>query len=247
MITDLRTVIWKEWRSLAYGQNRRQLVVMVVMLSFWAVWLPLQTGAGWMSDGVISLLVSVLLPGLVVAVTVPPAFAGERERKTLATLLATRLPDEAILFGKLVVPLVLGCLALVAVLTVSLVAANAASWDGSPRFYDAVVVIPNLLIGFCVALMVAALGVAISLRARRVQDAQQLVSLMLTLPAIGLGVLAFGAIQLTGGVQQLAERIDGVSGWIPALIAVGVLAAVDVALLLVARRRFRRNRLIALT
>ena len=107
--------------------------------------------------------------------------------------------------------------------------------------------IPNLLIGFCVALMVAALGVAISLRARRVQDAQQLVSLMLTLPAIGLGIVAFGAIQLTGGVQQLAERIDGISGWIPALIAVGVLAAVDVALLLVARRRFRRNRLIALT
>jgi ABC-2 type transport system permease protein len=247
MITDLRTVIWKEWRSLAYGQNRRQLVVMVVMLSFWAVWLPLQTGAGWMTDGVISLLVSVLLPGLVVAVTVPPAFAGERERKTLATLLATRLPDEAILFGKLVVPLVLGCLALVAVLTVSLVAANAASWDGSPRFYDPVVVVPNLLIGFCVALMVAALGVAISLRARRVQDAQQLVSLMLTLPAIGLGALAFGAIQLTGGVQQLAERIDGISGWIPALIAVGVLATVDAALLLVARRRFRRNRLIALT
>lgn len=247
MIGDIRTVIWKEWRSLAYGQNRRQLVVIVVMLSFWAVWLPIQTGAGWMRDGVISLLVSVLLPGLVVAVTIPPAFAGERERKTLATLLATRLPDEAILFGKLVVPLVLGCVALVAVLAVSLVAANAASWDGSPRFYDPVVVVPNLLIGFCVALMVAALGVAISLRARRVQDAQQLISLMLTVPAIGLGILAFGAIQLTGGVQQLAERFEGISGWIPALIAAGVLAAIDVALLAVARRRFRRNRLIALT
>jgi len=247
MIQDTLTVIWKEWRSLAYGQNRRQLVVMVVMLGFWAIWLPVQTGAGWMTDGVLSLLVAILLPGLVVAVTVPPAFAGERERKTLATLLATRLPDEAILFGKLVVPLVVGCVALLAVLIVSLVAANAASWDGTPRFYDLVVLVPNLLIGFLVALMTAALGVAISLRSRRVQDAQQLISLMLTLPALALGFLAFGAIQLAGGVQRLAERIDGVSGWIPALVAVGVLAAVDVALLATARRRFRRNRLIALT
>jgi len=109
------------------------------------------------------------------------------------------------------------------------------------------VLVPNLLIGFLVALMTAALGVAISLRSRRVQDAQQVIPLMLTLPAIALGFLAFGAIQLTGGVQQLAERIDGVSGWIPALVAVSILAAVDVALLATARRRVRRNRLIALT
>lgn len=247
MIEDTRTMIWKEWRSLAYGQNRRQLVVIVVMLSFWAVWLPIQTGAGWMSDGLISLLVSILLPGLVVAVTVPPAFAGERERKTLATLLATRLPDEAILYGKLVVPLALGCFALIAVLTLSLIAANIASWDGSARFYDAGVLVPNLLIGFLVALAVATVGVAISLRARRVQDAQQLVSLMLTVPAIGFGILAYAAIQLTGGLQQLVERLDGVSSWVPALIAVAILVAIDAALLIVARRRFRRSRLIALT
>jgi hypothetical protein len=54
-------------------------------------------------------------------------------------------------------------------------------------------------------------------------------------------------IQLTGGVQQLAERLEGVSGWIPALAAVAFLAVIDASLLAVARRRFRRNRLIALT
>ena len=45
MMRDIRTVIWKEWRSLINGQSRRQLMVMVVMLAFWAVWLPVQTGA----------------------------------------------------------------------------------------------------------------------------------------------------------------------------------------------------------
>ncbi len=247
MIADLRTVIWKEWRSLIHGQSRRQLMVMVAMLAFWAVWLPVQTGADWMTDGVISILIAVLLPALVVAVTVPPAFAGERERKTLATLLATRLPDEAILFGKLVVPVVVGCLAMVAVLLVGLVAANAASWEGTPRFYDPVVIIPDLVIGFLVAIMSGAVGVAISLRARRVQDAQQTISMMLMLPAMGLGFVFFILAEMTGGIDQVAVRLDGVSGWLVALVFIGILVVIDVVLMGIAQRRFRRSRLITLT
>ena len=243
----MRTVIWKEWRSLIHGQSRRQLIVMVAMLAFWAVWLPVQTGADWMTDGVISILISVLLPALVVAVTVPPAFAGERERKTLATLLATRLPDEAILFGKLVVPVVVGCLAMVAVLLVGLVAANAASWEGTPRFYDPVVIIPDLVIGFLVAIMSGAVGVAISLRARRVQDAQQTISMMLMLPAMGLGFVFFILAEMTGGIDQVAVGLDGVSGWLVALVFIGILVVIDVVLMGIAQRRFRRSRLITLT
>jgi len=247
VIADMRTVIWKEWRSLIHGQSRRQLIVMVAMLAFWAVWLPVQTGADWMTDGVISILISVLLPALVVAVTVPPAFAGERERKTLATLLATRLPDEAILFGKLVVPVVVGCLAMVAVLLVGLVAANAASWEGTPRFYDPVVIIPDLVIGFLVAIMSGAVGVAISLRARRVQDAQQTISMMLMLPAMGLGFVFFILAEMTGGIDQVAVGLDGVSGWLVALVFIGILVVSDVVLMGIAQRRFRRSRLITLT
>jgi ABC-2 type transport system permease protein len=244
---DIRTVIWKEWHSLIQGQSRRQLMIMVAMLAFWAIWLPVQTGADWMTDGVISILISVLLPALVVAVTVPPAFAGERERKTLGTLLATRLPDEAILFGKLVVPVLAGVMAMVAVLLIGLVAANAASWDGTPRFYDPDVIVPDIVIGFLVAVMAAALGVAISLRARRVQDAQQTISMMLMLPAMGLGFGLFLLAEFTGGIAQVAAELEGVNGWLVALVIVLILAAADVALLGIARRRFRRGRLITLT
>lgn len=246
MMADIRTVVWKEWRSLIHGQNRRQLLIMVVMLAFWAVWLPVQTGADWMTDGVISILISILLPALVVAVTVPAAFAGERERKTLGTLLATRLPDEAILFGKLVVPVFVGCLAMVAVLTVGLIAANAASWDGTPRFYEPIVIVPDLVIGFLVAVMAAAIGVAISLRARRVQDAQQTISMMLMLPAMGLGVLFFVLAELTGGIGQLAARLEGVSGWLVAIVVVAIFVVIDLVLLGIAQRRFKRSRLITL-
>ncbi len=246
MIADLRAVIWKEWRSLIHGQNRRQLLIMLASLAFWAVWLPFQTGADWMTDGVISILISVLLPALVVAITVPPAFAGERERKTLATLLATRLPDQAILYGKLIVPVVAGWVAMAAVLLVGLLVANAASWDGSPRFYDPVVIVPDLLIGLLVAVATAAVGVGISLRARRVQDAQQMISMMLMLPAMGLGLLLFILAEMTGGIADAAAQLDGINGWLVALVVIAILVVVDVALLAVAQRRFRRGRLITL-
>jgi ABC-2 type transport system permease protein len=243
---DIRTVIWKEWRSLIQGQSRRQLLVVVLTLAIWAIWLPFQTGADWMTDGVISILISVFLPAVVVAVTVPAAFAGERERKTLATLLATRLPDGAILFGKLVIPVVLGCTAMLAVLLLGLIVANAASWDGTPRFYDPVVIIPDVVIGFLVALMVAALGVRISLRSRRVQDAQQMISMMLMLPAMVLGALLFILAEMTGGVRETVARLEGVNGWLVAFGVIAILAVIDVILLVIARRRFRRSRLITM-
>lgn len=244
MIDDVRTVLWKEWRSLMHGQSRRQLLIMTATLAFWAIWLPVQTGADWMTDGILSILVSVLLPALVVAVTVPATIAGERERKTLATLLATRLPDEAILFGKLAVPVALGCVAMIAVLLVGLVAANIASWDGSVRLYEPVVIVPDLIIGFEVALAAAAAGVAISLRARRVQDAQQTLSMMLMLPAMALGFALFIVMQLTGGIEVAAERLDGLSGWVAAAFVIVLLGLLDAGLLASARRRFRRGRLI---
>jgi ABC-2 type transport system permease protein len=242
---DLRLVLWKEWRSLLHGQSRRQLLLLTASLAFWAIWLPVQTGSGWMTDGILSILISVLLPALVVAITVPATIAGERERRTLPTLLATRLPDEAILFGKLIVPVVLGIAAMLAVLVLGLIAANIASWDGSVRFYDPVVIVPDVIIGSEVAIAAAAGGVAISLRARRVQDAQQTLSMMLMLPAMAAGLLLFVVMQLTGGVPAAAQRLEGTSGWVIALFVIALLALADVLLLGSARRRFRRSRLIA--
>ncbi len=241
---DLRLVLWKEWRSFIRGQSRRQLLLMLAALAFWAVWLPVQTGADWMTDGILSVFVSVLLPALVVAITVPASIAGERERKTLPTLLASRLPDAAILYGKLIVPVALGIVAMVAVLIVGLIAANVASWDGGFRFYDPVVIVPDLLIGSQVAIAAAAGGVAISLGARRVQDAQQTLTLMMLLPAMAVGLLLFVVMQLSGGIQVAADRLEGTSGWLIAVIVIIVLALVDLGLIAVARRRFQRGQLI---
>jgi hypothetical protein len=108
-----------------------------------------------------------------------------------------------------------------------------------------VVIVPDLIIGAQVAIAAAAAGVAISLRARRVQDAQQTLSMMLMLPAMVVGLLLFGVMQLSGGIGVAAERLDGTSGWVVASAVIALLALIDLALVSSARRRFRRGRLIA--
>ena len=44
MSEDLRTMFWKEWRSLVGGKARRQVLLTGGMLSIWAVWFPIQMG-----------------------------------------------------------------------------------------------------------------------------------------------------------------------------------------------------------
>src|SRR5438045_4186121 len=98
MATDLSTVIWKEWKE--FLSQRSTLLSMLVFLVIFAVLLPYQAGAGWVESplGVVNLL---FMPLFFVLTVIADAFAGERERHTLDTLLASRLSDRAILFGKL--------------------------------------------------------------------------------------------------------------------------------------------------
>lgn len=91
MLRDLRTVMWKEWRSLVHqpGGRLRMLITVSVPILYFGVVGPLQAGARFVDDAD-PWLVVVVLPVLAVVVTAPDSFAGERERKTLRTLLAGR-------------------------------------------------------------------------------------------------------------------------------------------------------------
>ena len=66
-----------------------------------AIYLPLQARDAWV-NGPIPLVPATLMPVMLVGLTIADSFAGERERHTLPTLLASRLSDRAILIGKIV-------------------------------------------------------------------------------------------------------------------------------------------------
>src|SRR5436309_9767960 len=101
MDRDIATVFWKEWKEIVLerasgGSGLRPLV----MVGLVGIVVPLRVGAERYL-GPQSLVGLIVIALAAVLAVVPDAFAGERERHTLETLLASRLTDRAILFGKL--------------------------------------------------------------------------------------------------------------------------------------------------
>jgi ABC-2 type transport system permease protein len=82
------------------GSLRGGWLGLVIFVAVFGILLPLQSGRGWVESPT-GLAVWAWVPFLLVSSVVADSFAGERERHTLETLLASRLPDRAILFGKL--------------------------------------------------------------------------------------------------------------------------------------------------
>jgi ABC-2 type transport system permease protein len=170
MSEDLRTMFWKEWRSLVGGKARRQVLLTGGMLSIWAVWFPIQMGGeDFVSDPLLMGIITITMPMIITGIIVPDAIAGERERHTLGTLLASRLPDRAILYGKLAFGVMLGWFATPLLMLVGLVVANLVALDAAPLFYDPVVLVVVLALGLLVALLTGSIGVFVSLRASTAQ------------------------------------------------------------------------------
>ncbi|UCC63816.1 MAG: ABC transporter permease, partial [Anaerolineae bacterium] len=170
-------------------------------------------------------------------VMVPESIAGERERHTLETLLASRLPDRAILLGKLIVPLAVGWGATVLCLLISLVVVNVAHWEGEILFYTPPIALGSLALSFLMAALTAGAGVCISLRTATAQEATQILTAIILIPPMVLQVLPLLFR------DQMKQFIDSVNG--PQLLAIvlAVLAVLDVVVLLGTVARFRRSRL----
>jgi ABC-2 type transport system permease protein len=241
--TDVRTVLWKEWRSLMGGRARRQLLMIGGVLAILALTFPIEDGRGFMSDPVGMGILGIVMPMLVVSVIVPDAIAGERERHTLATLLASRLPDRAILYGKLGFAVVTGWLTGIVMLAVALVAANLSAAPPAPLLYEPGILLAVLALGFLVAILAGGIGFFVSLRASTAQEAQQLTGVGMMVPLM-LGSFLLMAVM---GNDDLRTMLADIGSLDPRLVVVTVMAVitiVDGALLVAADRRFRRGRLL---
>ena len=238
MIGDMLTMIWKERKSLfvSRGSRLRAMVNLFIPVLLVAIYIPWSEGPDWVSSPVA--LFALIVPVLLVGTTVPDAFAGERERHTLSTLLASRLPDRAVLFGKLAVAVGYGWLVTLIAILLGLVTVNAAHWEGHVLLYSPTVAVADVVLSFLVATFVAVVGILISLRTATVQAAQQLLMTILLIPPLAMGVI-FSVFH-----KQIGNALGGIDFMQAVLIAMGVLIALDVVLLLAIMARFRRARLI---
>ncbi len=238
MIGDMLTVMWKERKSLFRhrGSRLRAVFNLLIPVGLVAVYFPLGEGRNWVSSPVA--LFALIIPMLLVGTTVPDAFAGERERHTLSTLLASRLPDRAVLFGKIAVAVAYGWIVTLIAILLGLVTVNAAHWQGHVLLYSPAIAVADIVLSFLVATFVTGAGILISLRAASVQEAQQLLVTIMLIPPIVLAVI------LTAFHKQVASALGGVSFLEAVLIAMGVLIVADALLLMVTMARFQRARLI---
>jgi ABC-2 type transport system permease protein len=246
MIVDVLTVMWKESQGLFryQGSLTKTILSLLIPVVMMGVYLPLQIGRA-LIEGPWSLIVSVFIPMMMVGMTIPESFAGERERHTLGTLLASRLADRAILFGKVAMSVSYALVITLTLHLVSLVMVNVAHWDGRVLLYTPIVALANVALSLLMAGLVANLGVLISLRAATVQGAQQNLMAATLFPLVFLQLIPLLLLNVVpDGRALLKELVAAANPTQIILIIVTILVVLDLALLMGAIARFKRARLI---
>lgn len=238
MIDDILTVMWKETRSLVRNRSIRSRFLFTLLSPLlFALLFPWKMGADW-AVSPMPMMVCVLISVSTVAMLVPDTFAGERERHTLETLLASRLPDQAILLGKLGVSIALAWGLSLLALALSLLSANLFAWGQGPILYPPTIGLGSLALSLLLSVLTAGIGVLVSQRAATVQQATQILVATFFFPAV---VLQFAILLFN---EQVFGLVQGADGYQVLLIGLAALAVVDVILLTAMLLRFRRSRLV---
>ena len=239
MFDDILSVVWKERKSqFRVRGSRLRFVMMLFSPLLLGTIFPITGGPEWLVQ-LPPLVVATITSVILVAVMVPESIAGERERHTLETLLASRLPDRAILLGKLLVPMAVGVGAALLANLCSLIVVNVAHWQGEFLFFSPPIALGSLALSFLMALLTAGAGVFVSLKVATAQEAAQILTFAIILPPV---LLQLVPLLFRDQMQQFMERVNGPH---LLLIVLTVLLVLDVAVLLAAAARFQRSRLIA--
>jgi ABC-2 type transport system permease protein len=203
---------------------------------------PIQFRDAWLTS-FWSVAVAVFTPLILIATTIAESFAGERERHTLETLLASRLPDRAILLGKLLTSMLFGWGMTQFLLLISLLVVNILAWGSGFKVYEPMIYGINIVLSLLVSGMVASLGILISLRSPTVQSAAQAIMLMLFMPFLLLQAVVF-ILPTFLPIEIVKDLIGGLNITILALILMAVLLIANIVLFIGAFARFQRSKLI---
>ncbi len=241
MIGDIGVVMWKEWREILSGGGGRSKISLLIVVGILGIFIPLQMGNVWVESPIMLLYWS-WVPLLLLAPVVADSFAGERERCTLETLLASRLSDRAILLGKVGAAVGYGVGITWLTLLIGLAIINFTQSQGELLLYPATMGLGIVGLSLMSAGLAASAGCLVSLRAASVRQAQQTL-------VMAIMVLFFGSVF---GIQafpeawraRISESLTGMDTARLIVTAVMILAVINAGLLIAASARFKRTRLI---
>lgn len=242
MISDILVVTRKEFKEILAmgGGGTRGWLGQLVMLGIFGIFLPLQAGRAWVETPLL-LLAWAWLPYLLAATTVSDSFAGERERHTLETLLASRLSDRAILFGKALAVIVYACGLSWVLVVLSLLTVNIANWGSGLILYAPFTLVGILLFSVLGSGLAASAGVLISLRAATTRQAAQTMSFFIFVLFIPVFILQFLPADVQLNLFRAIERADP---WQIALAVALLLVILNAGFITAALAQFKRSKLI---
>lgn len=242
MITDIYTIVRKELIEILQTSNSRGRgkFGLLILFGVLGIFLPLQLGEELVTSG-IGLILWGWVPMILISAVVGDSFAGERERKTLESLLATRLSDSAILFGKILAGVFYGYILTWGLLITALVTINISNTSPGIIIFSPIQFVTIGLIALLTCFLVTSVGVLVSLRAESVRQAQQTLSMMVFLLFIPLFVINFLPENIKFRVYEILLNTDIQT---VALIGIGLLLILDVILIAASMSRFKRTRLI---
>jgi ABC-2 type transport system permease protein len=213
----------------------------LVLLFLFSAMLARQLGGAFIVPWIATTL-SGALACLAVLPVVVDSFAGERERRTLETLLTTPASDAAILGGKLLALVLYGALISIAVLLSGIVVgAIRAGLTGSSYPISAAVAGAAIVYAIVTSLLTALIGLHVSLRAASVRHALQTLGLLMC--AITVGPLLLGRLipESSKAVIPFVTAANPTQLVARTLVSMIVVSAV---LFAVALLRFRRSQLV---
>jgi ABC-2 type transport system permease protein len=196
--------MWKEFRELLIQKPnlRGGWIGLLVFIGVFGILLPLQSGPVWV-ESPIGIVYWIWVPFMMVSTIIADSFAGERERHTLETLLASRLSDKAILLGKICTAISYGWGLTLISLFLGLVSVNIVYGQGELLMYPLDIGASILSVSFLMAAFAATLGVLLSLRAATVRSAQQTLGVVALLPLILVIIVPMLPASFTGKVVSL--------------------------------------------
>src|SRR5712691_4514829 len=184
-MSDILTMVWKESKDLLFQGGWKSLIRPLFVVGIMGIYLPLQFGPQWVDLTPIGMVLLLWIPFFVIISFIGDVIAGERERHTLETLLASRMPDRAILLGKVVTTVLYAWGMSVLSLLLGLVLVGLFRTQGHWMFYPLDRFVDALVLSLLVSVLAASAGVLVSLKVSTVRQAQQILS-------IGTLVLVFG-------------------------------------------------------
>lgn len=239
MIDDIKAVMWKEAKEIL--SNKQVLFGLLAIVPVFGIIVPWGIGRSLIDDPYLIPVVTIL-PMLLVINILTDSFAGERERHTLESLLATGLSDRAILFGKILSAVAFGWGATLLIITAGLITVNIMHGQGGLLMFSPYIGLLIILITLLLSMLITTAGVLLSLRASTVRQAET--GFIVGIAAVGLLPLVISFLMPDNLKEQILNQLISIGPDNVMVITAIVLLALTVLVLSVAMNRFQRHKLI---